>query len=37
LLWRAHDAPPHVGAVVATARRLSRRQGWASSDIELAG
>nr|WP_221379267.1 LysR substrate-binding domain-containing protein [Actinoplanes polyasparticus] len=37
LLWRAHDAPPHVGAVVATARRLSRRQGWAVSDIELAG
>ena len=36
LLWRAHGAPPHVGALVAAARRLGAQSGWRSSDVRLA-
>ncbi|MEV6843611.1 LysR substrate-binding domain-containing protein [Actinoplanes sp. NPDC051411] len=36
LLWRAREAPPHVGALVATARRLGRRNGWVAGDLGLA-
>ncbi|MGK5683385.1 LysR family transcriptional regulator [Actinoplanes sp. URMC 104] len=36
LLWRAHDVPRHVTALVATARRLGRRAGWVTADVGLA-
>ena len=36
LLWRAHDVPREVRTLVATARRLSRREGWGVADVGLA-
>jgi DNA-binding transcriptional LysR family regulator len=36
LLWRAHDTPRHVGALVATARQVGRREGWVATDVGLA-
>lgn len=36
LLWRAQDAPAHVGVLVATARRLGRQAGWRTADVGLA-
>jgi DNA-binding transcriptional LysR family regulator len=36
LLWRAHDTPRQVGALVAIARRVGRREGWVTADVGLA-
>ena len=36
LLWRAKETPRHVGALVATVRRLSRQEGWGTEDVGLA-